>query len=120
MAERDDFGAFVIGFIVGAVSGAVTALLLAPQSGEETRTYIKERAIELGDTATKTINETYEQAQVTANETVKRAETVLTEAKKRANDLTEKGKAVYDEQKAKLAGTISKVTEEPKMPPTEG
>ena len=46
MAERDDFGAFVIGFIVGAVSGAVTALLLAPQSGEETRTYIKEKAIE--------------------------------------------------------------------------
>lgn len=120
MADRDDFGAFVIGFIVGAVSGAVTALLLAPQSGEETRTYIKERAIELSDTATKTINETYEQAQVSANEAVKRAESVLTEAKKRATELTEKGKAVYEEQIAKLSGAHSGAAEEPQVPPTEG
>jgi gas vesicle protein len=119
MAERDDFGAFVIGFIVGAVSGAVTALLLAPQSGEETRTYIKERAIELGDTASKTINETYEQAQVSANEAVKRAESVLTEAKKRAADLSEKGKAAYEEQRAKLSSVISPDVEEPAVPPTE-
>lgn len=120
MAERDDFGAFVIGFIVGAVSGAVTALLLAPQSGEETRTYIKERAIELGDTATKTFNETYEQAQVSANEAVKRAETVLAEAKKRATDLTEKGKIAFEEQKSKLSGAISSTAEEAPVPPTEG
>jgi len=116
MAERDDFGAFVIGFIVGAVSGAVTALLLAPQSGEETRTYIKERAIELGDTATKTINETYEQAQVSANEAVKKAETVLGDAKKRAAELTEKGKTVYEEQKSKIISTLSSKSEEPLSP----
>jgi gas vesicle protein len=120
MAERDDFGAFVIGFIVGAVSGAVTALLLAPQSGEETRTYIKERAIELGDTASKTINETYEQAQVSANEAVKRAETVLGDAKKRAADLTEKGKAVYEEQRSKIISTLSTKSEEPLVPPSDG
>lgn len=118
MAERDDFGAFVIGFIVGAISGAVTALLLAPQSGEETRTYIKEKAIELGDTASKTINETYEQAQVSANEAVKRAERVLADAKKQAADLTEKGKTVYEEQKAKLSSVISKGHDE--IPHTEG
>lgn len=120
MAERDDFGAFVIGFIVGAISGAVTALLLAPQSGEETRTYIKERAIELGDTASKTFNETYEQAQVSANDAVKRAEGVLKEAKKRATDLAALGKTAFEEQKVKLSETISQVTEEPPVPPTEG
>lgn len=120
MAERDDFGAFVIGFIVGAISGAVTALLLAPQSGEETRTYIKEKAIEIGDTASKTINETYEQAQVSANEAVKRAERVLADAKKQAAELTEKGKAVYEEQKSKIVSTISKTTELPPTPPAEG
>lgn len=121
MAERDDFGAFVIGFIVGAVSGAVTALLLAPQSGEETRTYIKEKAIELGDTASKTINETYEQAQVSANDAVKRAEHILADAKKQAADLTEKGKTVYEEQKAKLTSTISRARDVlPPTPPAEG
>ncbi len=120
MAERDDFGAFVIGFIVGAISGAVTALLLAPQSGEETRTYIKEKAIEIGDTASKTINETYEQAQVSANEAVKRAERALADAKKQAAELAEKGKAVYEEQKSKIVSTISKTTELPPTPPAEG
>ncbi len=120
MAERDDFGAFVIGFIVGAVSGAVTALLLAPQSGAETRTYIKERAIELGDTASKTLNETYEQAQVSANDAVKRAEGVLKEAKKRATELADLGKNAYEEQKSKLTGAISKTIEEPPVPPAEG
>jgi len=49
MSDRDDFGAFLIGFVVGGVAGAVTALLLAPQSGEETRAMIKDRAIELRD-----------------------------------------------------------------------
>lgn len=120
MAERDDFGAFVIGFIVGAVSGAVTALLLAPQSGEETRTYIKEKAIEIGDTANKTINETFEQAQVSANETVKRAEQVLADAKKQAAELTEKGKTVYEQQRSKIASTLSKSSKLPPTPPAEG
>ena len=117
MAERDDFGAFMIGFIVGAVSGAVTALLLAPQSGEETRTYIKEKAIEIGDTASKTINETYEQAQVSANDAVKRAEHVLADAKKQAAELTEKGKTVYEQQKSKIVSTLSKSSE---LPPADG
>ena len=51
MSDRDDFGAFLIGFVVGGVAGAVAALLLAPQSGEETRALIKEKSIELRDKA---------------------------------------------------------------------
>ena len=48
MSERDnDFGAFLAGFVVGGVIGAIAALLLAPQSGEETRTMIYDRSIEL-------------------------------------------------------------------------
>jgi gas vesicle protein len=37
MAERDEFGAFLIGFIIGGLTGAAISLLMAPQSGEETR-----------------------------------------------------------------------------------
>ena len=54
MADRDEFGAFLIGFVVGGLTGAAVALLLAPQSGEETRVYIKDRAIELADKASET------------------------------------------------------------------
>ncbi len=34
MSDRDEFGAFLLGFIVGGLTGAVASLLLAPQSGE--------------------------------------------------------------------------------------
>lgn len=51
MSDHDDFGAFLIGFVVGGVAGAVAALLLAPQSGEETRALIKDKSIELRDKA---------------------------------------------------------------------
>ena len=51
MSDHDDFGAFLVGFVVGGVAGAVAALLLAPQSGEETRALIKDKSIELRDKA---------------------------------------------------------------------
>ena len=54
MAERDEFGAFLIGFIIGGLTGAAISLMLAPQSGEETRGYLKDRAIELKDKAQET------------------------------------------------------------------
>ena len=38
MAQNDnDFSAFLAGFVVGGLVGAAVALILAPQSGEETR-----------------------------------------------------------------------------------
>jgi gas vesicle protein len=36
------------GLILGSIVGALTALILAPQSGEETRKLIRDKAIELG------------------------------------------------------------------------
>ena len=58
MSDHDDFGVFLIGFVVGGVAGAVAALLLAPQSGEETRALIKDKSIELRDKATETAEKT--------------------------------------------------------------
>ena len=69
MSERDEFGAFLVGFIVGGLTGAVVALLFAPQSGEETRALIKDKSIELRD-----------KAQVTAEEAYARAEQLATDA----------------------------------------
>jgi len=77
MSERDEFGAFLVGFIVGGLTGAVAALLFAPQSGEETRALIKDRSIELRD-----------KAQVTAEEALARAEAVAADARRRVEELT--------------------------------
>ena len=51
MSNRDGVGLFFVGLVVGALSGATAALLLAPQSGAETRTMIKDKSIELRDKA---------------------------------------------------------------------
>lgn len=39
---------FMGGLILGSIVGALTALILAPQSGEETRKLMRDKAIELG------------------------------------------------------------------------
>ena len=49
------------GMLIGGLAGAVTMLLLAPQSGEKTRTQIQEKGIELRDLATEMVNETLAQ-----------------------------------------------------------
>ena len=46
MAER---GEFVAGMIVGALVGIGVGMLLAPLSGQETRSRIRMRADEMGD-----------------------------------------------------------------------
>ena len=51
MAEKTCAVDFVAGFLVGALAGAAAALLLAPQSGEETRVMLREKGIELGERA---------------------------------------------------------------------
>jgi gas vesicle protein len=67
MSERNGFGLFLVGLLLGALSGAVAALLLAPQSGEETRTMIKDKSIELRDKA----QQTAEQAKARTDEVVR-------------------------------------------------
>ena len=88
MSDRDEFGAFLVGFIVGGLTGAVVALLFAPQSGEETRALIKDKSIELRDRASQT-----------AEEALARAEAVAAEARARADELArelrDRGQAVY-------------------------
>lgn len=82
MSDRDEFGAFLVGFIVGGLTGAVAALLFAPQSGEETRALIRDKSIELRD-----------KAQVTAEEALAKAEAAAAEARARADELAKEVKA---------------------------
>jgi len=87
MSDRDEFGAFLVGFVVGGLTGAVVALLFAPQSGEETRALIKDKSIELRDKAQVSAEETYHRAEQLASDARVRADQLAKEAKDRAAEL---------------------------------
>jgi gas vesicle protein len=102
MSDRDEFGAFLVGFIVGGLTGAVVALLFAPQTGEETRALIKDKSIELRD-----------KAGHTAEEALARAEEAAAEARARADELAkqvrERSKEVYTDVRERGKGAIEAV-----------
>src|SRR5215207_1675682 len=104
MSDRDEFWAFLVGFIVGGLTGAVVSLLFAPQSGEETRALIKDKSIELRD-----------KAQVSAEEAIARAEAATAEARARADDLArqlrERSKEVYSDVRDRGQAAIEDVRE---------
>ncbi len=99
MADNDDFGMFLIGFVVGGVAGAVAALLLAPQSGEETRTLIKDKSIELRDMATEQADIFTTRAGKVAEDARVRGKELVDSAGKTANEARARGKELVDSAK---------------------
>lgn len=109
MSEHDsDIGNFLSGFIIGGLVGAAAALLLAPQSGEETRAVLREKGIELKDRAVETAEETRMRAEAALEEARMRAEQAMEEVRvraeevarltqERAGDLQEKGRSTLDQ-----------------------
>jgi gas vesicle protein len=61
-------GTLFFGLLAGALAGVVATLLLAPQSGEETRTQIREKGVELKDKAETTYADLQERLDSTATE----------------------------------------------------
>lgn len=52
-----DTGKTILTFLAGAAAGAVTALLLAPESGDKTRERLRMKAADAADVANKKILE---------------------------------------------------------------
>ena len=57
----------LVGMLIGALAGAATMLLLAPQSGKDTRMQIQKRGIELRDRTTEMVEDTIAQVRTNAN-----------------------------------------------------
>jgi gas vesicle protein len=51
MSDRSGGAEFFAGLVIGGLVGATLSLLLAPQSGEETRAQIRDKGIEYKDRA---------------------------------------------------------------------
>ncbi len=64
MADRSGGGAeFFAGLVIGGLVGAALALLLAPQSGEETRAQIRDKSLEYKDWSEERVIQARQQAE---------------------------------------------------------
>ena len=107
MSDRDDFGAFLIGFTVGGLAGAVVALLFAPQSGTETRTLIKEKAVELKDAAGVKIEDAYAKAEAAAIQARASFDELAKATKERSADVVKSTQVLIEEQREKVNQVIA-------------
>lgn len=57
----------LVGMLIGGLAGAVTMLLLAPQSGKDTRKQLQEKSIELRDRTTEIVEDAVAQVRTKAN-----------------------------------------------------
>jgi gas vesicle protein len=80
-----------MGVLIGGLAGAVTMLLLAPQSGKDTRIQIQKKGIELRDQTTKMVGDTMEQVRLSANK-------IAIGGHMKAEELLQQGQALVVEQ----------------------
>lgn len=75
MADNSgDLGSFLAGFVIGGLIGAGVALLMAPQSGEETRALIADKSIELRDQVVESASDVQARATDLASQTAQKYE----------------------------------------------
>lgn len=109
MHENQEYGyrtnntlSVLIGMLVGGLAGAVTMLLLAPQSGRDTRKQIQEKGIELRDRTSEVVQDTLTQVREKANKLSASGRDALKE-------LTEQGQKIAVE-KLDRASEVVKAT----------
>lgn len=83
--------AVFVGLLVGALAGAVTMLLMAPQSGEATRSQIQKKSIELRDQTTGMVGDVMSQLRVDGDK-------MTQNGRQKAKELLEQGQAMVVEQ----------------------
>ncbi len=86
-------GRFLAGFIVGGTLGAIAGVLLAPQSGEETREFLCDTSKDIAEKTDKTVQEIQ-----------KKADTVASDLQQKGDEIMEKLQILLNKQKKESAG----------------
>lgn len=95
-------GSLFSGILIGGAIGAVTALLMAPQSGQKTRQMIQDKSMEIKDRTNETIDETLARAERALADVQKRVNEVSGQAKKRVDEFSHRGQKELEEQRQRL------------------
>lgn len=107
MSDESNFGSFLMGFTVGALAGAIVSLLTAPQSGEETRQVLKEKAIELKEKGAETYEDTKQRAETAYKDAIAKADELAKVAKEKATEISRSAKVKVE----KLADDAAEAVE---------
>jgi gas vesicle protein len=83
---------FFIGLMIGGLVGAGLALLLTPQSGEETRSQLRDKSLELKEEAAKGLAEVSQRAQEQAAVWQEKSKEVLEKGKQTTTEAISRGK----------------------------
>jgi len=70
-------GKFFAGFLIGGAVGAIAGLLLAPQSGEETRDMIAQKSSDLYDKTEDSLKEIKDKAEVVVEDIQKKGDELI-------------------------------------------
>ena len=89
--HTNNVGGVLAGVLIGGLAGAVTMLLLAPQSGKDTRMQIREKGIELRDRTTELMEDARTQLRTNADR-------LTVSGREKFNELKQHGKELAVEQ----------------------
>jgi len=89
---------FLAGLLFGGLAGAAAALLLAPQSGKQTRELFREEGVQLGDRVFNTVKDGRARAELIADQT-----------KAKMEDLQEQGRKIIVGGKERIEKTAKAV-----------
>lgn len=112
MAENNGGGEFFMGLVVGGLVGAAMALLLAPQSGQQTREQIRSASLEIKERAGEAVEEARQKAEAITADARRRAEEIIAEARKTSEEILEEARRRAEELQATLPAILTPGDEE--------
>jgi gas vesicle protein len=121
MSEQhsNDLGAFLAGFVIGGLVGAATAIILTPQSGQETRSKIASKSNELLQSGGARVQQVRETAGSYGHDYLEKASSALSSTRQQVQDVggrvQEQARIVLDkgkEQASQLGNRVSNGTDE--------
>jgi len=89
--HNNNISSVLAGLLIGSLAGAVAMLLLAPQSGKDTRMQIQEKGIELRDRATGIMDDTLARARLDGKR-------ITMDGRQKAKELLQRGQELAVEQ----------------------
>ena len=111
--NNNELGSFLAGFVIGGLVGAAAALILAPQSGEETRTQIAGKSRDLRQTSGERLQQYRDMADGRTQEYRERAGGFVTDARSRVQEtsgrMQEQARIVLDSGKDKASQVKAQV-----------